>query len=133
MLLYYFPDKATLVSAILQCVAQPLARQFADEVPLGRTLDVGAMQATLQDTLSQGRTASLHAAVARTLGPCGARRGAAPQHRRRDRAGFPGLDRAAPRRTRGRGNCVVIQIERILLLESYGIVTPAPRSTSRRR
>lgn len=137
MLLYYFPDKATLVSAILQCVAQRLARQLADEVPLGRALDVGAMQATLRDTL---RKPALRPYMRLWLELSGhAARGEEP-HRSIGAAIAQGFLDWIAQRLAGPAAAapaaalsILIQIEGILLLEAYGIVTPAPRSTSPRR
>lgn len=137
MLLYYFPDKATLVSAILQCVAQRLATQLADEVPLGRTLDVDSMLARLWTTLCKP---ALRPYMRLWLELAGhAARGEEP-HRGIGAAIAQGFLDWIAQRLAGPARdapaaalSVLIRIEGMLLLEAYGISAPTPRSRSRRR
>jgi len=137
MLLYYFPDKVTLVSEILQCIAQRLATQLAEEVPLGRALAVDAMLATLWTTLQKPELRPYMRLWLELSGH--AARGEEP-HRSIGAAIAQGfldwiaerLDEPA-RNARAEALSVLTQIEGMLLLEAFGISAPALRSTSRRR
>ena len=134
MLLYYFPDKATLITAILGCIVERLQAMLNERVPSGRRLDPPDMVRTLWRLL---REPQLHPYMQIWLELAGyASRGEEP-HRTIGAAIASGfldwiaarLD-APERETREQATTILTQIEGMLLLDAFGI---APTRLSARR
>ena len=137
MLLYYFPDKAALITAILGCIVERLQATLNERVPSGRRLDPPDMVRTLWRLL---REPQLHPYMQIWLELAGfASRGEEP-HRTIGAAiagGF--LDwiearlNAAEREAREQATTILTQIEGMLLLDTFGIEVSAPRRSTPRR
>ena len=139
MLLYYFPDKATLVSSILGCIVARLLPMLDEQIPPDRRLDSDEM---VRERWKLLRRPKIHPYMRIWLELAGhAARGEEP-HRTigatiangfidwiEQRLALPGLD---ARRTSA---TVLTQIEGMLLLDAFGIEPQIDegRATRRRR
>ena len=135
MLLYYFPDKATLISSILQCVAQRLAALLDEEVPADRALTPDEMSRTLWASL---RKPALRPYMRLWLELAGYAARAEEPHRTIGAAIAQGfLDWIAARLAdcahdaAVTASSVLIQIEGRLLLDAFGITVEPARRASR--
>jgi AcrR family transcriptional regulator len=137
MLLYYFPDKAALITAILGCIVERLQAMLNERVPPGRRVDAPEMVRTLWRLL---REPQLRPYMQIWLELAGyASRGEEP-HRTIGAAIAGGfldwigarLD-APERETREQATTILTQIEGMLLLDAFGIEVSAPRRSTRRR
>jgi AcrR family transcriptional regulator len=137
MLLYYFPDKAALITAILGCIVERLQAMLNERVPAGRRIGAPDMVRTLWRLL---REPQLHPYMQIWLELAGyASRGEEP-HRAIGAAIAGGfldwiaarLD-APERETREQATTILTQIEGMLLLDAFGIEVSAPARSTRRR
>jgi AcrR family transcriptional regulator len=136
MLLYYFPDKATLITAILGCIVERLQAMLNERVPAGRRLDAPDMVRTLWRLL---REPQLHPYMQIWLELAGfASRGEEPHRTIGASIASAFLVWIAARLTvTGReadeqATTILTQIEGMLLLDAFGI-DPAPARPSTRR
>ena len=137
MLLYYFPDKATLITAILGCIVERLQAMLNERVPPGRRLDAPDMVRTLWRLL---REPQLHPYMQIWLELAGfASRGEEPHRTIGASIASTFLIWIAARLTvTGReadeqATTILTQIEGMLVLDAFGIDPARPRPSTRRR
>ena len=136
MLLYYFPDKATLITAILGCIVERLQAMLNERVPAGRRVAAPEMVRTLWRLLREPQFRPYMQIWLELAGY--ASRGEEP-HRDIGAAIAGGfldwiaarLD-APEREAREQAMTILTQIEGMLLLDAFGIEVGAPRRITRR-
>ncbi len=137
MLLYYFPNKETLVTSILGCIVQRMLTILDERLPSKRLLDSEEMLRTLWRSLREPR---VHPYMQIWLELAAhAARGKEP-HRTVGASIAKGLIdwiavrlSLAKRDQRREAVSVLTRLEGMLLLDAFGIETRVPRSRERRK